>query len=156
MDFILGVDPGLTGALAILNLKEGWLHNVIDMPTQKRGARSDLDLLALAAFFGNHAHLIKYAVVEDVASAPKQGVVSMFTFGKVTGIVVGMIAAHYIPVYYVKPSVWKFQMKLTSSKGLSVNKARTLWPDNADLFTRTKDGRAEAALIAYFGKRFNV
>lgn len=149
---ILGCDPGLSGALAILDPNKGQIRALLDMPKLKRGDRSDLDLVALAAFIGNNYQSIQYAVVEDVAAAPKQGVTSMFTFGKVTGIVVGMIAAHYIPIFYVKPSVWKFQLGLSKDKKRSIVMARKLWPDT----TFRNDGQAEAALLAHFGKCFNV
>ncbi len=155
MNFICGVDPGLSGAIAVLDPASDQIMTIIDMPQLKRGARSDLDLVKLASFIGTNAPNIKYAVIEDVGAMPGQGVVSMFTFGKVTGVVVGMLAAHYIPIFYVKPSVWKFQMGLTKSKDKSVVMARKLWPKQTELFSRMKDdGRAEAALMAHFGKRF--
>lgn len=158
---ILGVDPGLTGSmmvldpLAIANRPNGTIVAQMDMPKIKRGSRSELDHSKLACFIDSMAHKIKYAVIEDVAAAPNQGVVSMFTFGKVTGVVIGVIAAHHIPIYFIKPSVWKHTLGLSSSKELSIGKARHLWPAAAHLFARkSDDGRAEAALIAHFGKRF--
>ncbi len=94
MTYILGVDPGLGGALVLIDPKTDSVVRMLPMPKSKRGSRSDLNLDELANFLEVIALQTKYAVVEDVAAAPKQGVTGMFTFGKVTGIVVGMIAAH--------------------------------------------------------------
>ncbi len=149
---ICGVDPGLSGGIALLDPQTDKLIAVIDMPQIKRGSRSDLDLHSLAPFIAAHAAIIKYAVIEDVGAMPGQGVTGMFTFGKVTGIVVGMLAAHFIPIYYVKPSVWKNVMGLSKDKKASIKKANELYRDES--FGKTDDGMAEAALIAHFGKRF--
>lgn len=153
MKYILGVDPGLSGALAVIDPECDQVVALEKMPATKRGSRSDLNLSDLAIFLDTHAPKIKCAVVEDVAAAPKQGVTGMFTFGKVTGIVVGMIAAHYIPIYYVKPSVWKFQMGLTKDKKLSIKKANQIYFKHG-LGQVRNDGLAEALLLAHFGKRF--
>lgn len=151
MKYVLGVDPGLTGGLAVVNPLTGYLVSTFTMPSKKRGNRSDLDLGELAMIIDGLARDIKCAVIEDTAAMPKQGVASMYTFGKVTGIVVGMIAAHYIPIYYVKPSVWKFQMGLGKDKKTSIKKANDFHPGSVQI---KHDGVAEAILLAHFGKRF--
>ena len=44
---------------------------------------------------------------------------------------------------------------LNSGKDASREKFRTLWPKHADLVARVKDdGRAEAALLAEYGRKY--
>lgn len=75
----------------------------------------------------------------------------MFNFGKSFGIITGIIAGFKIPMYFVKPSVWKILMGLDSMKINSLIKADLLFKNHN---FKNKDGEAEAALLAYFGKRF--
>ena len=63
-------------------------------------------------------------------------------------------------VVLVKPQVWKKYFNLITSKDLtktekkhlSIEKAKELFPSVADKLTASKDGRAEALLIALYGK----
>jgi len=63
------------------------------------------------------------------------------------------LAAHRIPVQYVTPSIWKKHFGLSKEKGVSRGFAIQRFPEHAESFQRVKDdGRAEAALIALYGK----
>jgi hypothetical protein len=51
----------------------------------------------------------------------------------------------------VSPAKWKKALGLSADKGASRRRAIELWPERAQWFARVKDdGRAEAALIAYW------
>lgn len=81
----------------------------------------------------------------------------MFTFGRTLGFVHGIVASTCDrPVHFVTPSVWKAKMGLlNSSKGASREIARTLYPSCAPSLSRVKDdGRAEALLLAHYGRKF--
>lgn len=156
MKFILGVDPGARGALAVMDL-QGQLLRVIDMPAveMKVGAamkmRVSPELLAheLSPYWGE-AH----AWVEQVTAMPGQGVSSMFAFGESFGIVKGVLAGRNIKIGMVTPGKWKKAMEVNASKDGSRARALQLWPNFAEAFKRVKDdGRAEAALIAEYGRR---
>lgn len=152
---ILGVDPGLSGALALLNPVTGEIPAIIDTPTLliKRGSsRRKVDLFMLNSFLDAYHKDILFSVIEEVHSMPNQGVTSTFTFGKAFGIAVGMIASYNLPIYFTPPAVWKGSMDLSSNKLDSVIKASKLFPNHTHLWGK-KDGRAEALLLAYFGKR---
>lgn len=157
-DLILGVDPGLSGALAFYNFKTKKLEAVFDMPlntVSSSESKSHINTFQLSLIVDGYSARTCLAVIEEVASRPKEGVVSVFRFGFVTGLVTGVIAAHHIPPVFTPPSVWKGLMNLSSNKNLSRAKASTLFPDMAEKFKRVKDdGRAEAALLAFFGERF--
>lgn len=154
---IMGVDPGLTGAIAFYNYHEQRLDSVYDMPVfvPSKGKKSEIDTYRLAEIVDLKARFTELAVIEEVSARPKQGAVGIFRFGYVTGLVTGVVAANYLPCYRVPPAVWKSVLNLTKDKKDSLNLAAKVFGDKAPLFSRTKDdGRAEAALLAQFGERF--
>ncbi|MFQ6105415.1 MAG: hypothetical protein ACE5OP_14165 [Candidatus Glassbacteria bacterium] len=48
--------------------------------------------------------------MEQVHAMPKQGVVSMFSFGQGFGIWLGILACHRVPYELVAPQRWKREM----------------------------------------------
>lgn len=155
MSFIIGVDPGASGAVAILE-DTGQLVQVFDMPAVeiqvggKAKRRVAPEMLASELRLYNVHGTV--AVVEQVSARPGQGVSSMFAFGQAYGLVLGVLAGLWIPTKTVTPSAWKRALKLNTGKDAARAKAAQLWPQMAGEFKRVKDdGRAEAALIANWG-----
>jgi crossover junction endodeoxyribonuclease RuvC len=159
--YILGVDPGISGALALLdptkrsgNYPYGRLLGVWDMPTTKvrLGNKRTVDPwgvdMILTAQGGSVS--IGLAVVEEVGvMSGHEGRKSMFNFGQSYGLVQGVIATHYIEIQLAKPGVWKSLLNLSPDKRTSLNMVRKLFPNEKDRFSRVKDhGRAEALLLA--------
>jgi crossover junction endodeoxyribonuclease RuvC len=98
-----------------------------------------------------------FAVVERVASMPKQGVASTFKFGASYGAVRGVLAALKIQTHLVTPGVWKKYFRLDSDKEKSRAAALRMFPATAHYFSRKKDhGRAEAALLAVYGASLDL
>lgn len=150
---IIGVDPGATGAFAILDLDTRHLV-LIDMPTAKvkRGPRTvnQVDAVRLAEQLRPHAQDAR-ATIEKVHAMPGQGVSSMFSFGRAAGIIEGVLAALDIPFSLVPPATWTKKMRMFGGKDGSRLKAQELFPDQAHLFSRKKDdGRADATLLACY------
>jgi hypothetical protein len=150
--FIGGIDPGLTGALGILDFDEFVLH-LWDTPTvsvqvgDKIRKRCDPDAY-VAAF--KHFPL-DYSLIENVQSTPNDGHVGAFTFGKVTGIPIGIAAALDIPMPGVAPAKWKMAMLVPADKKASKLRASELFPNCTAGWSREMDhGRAEAAIIALY------
>jgi len=159
MSFIIGVDPGVHGAVAVIT-ETGRLVNLVDMPIveikvgKSMKSRVSPELLAyeLSTYRGNAV-----AWVEQVSAMPGQGVSSMFSFGESFGVVKGVLAGLGIQVNTATPAKWKKAMELNAGKDGSRAKAIQMWPENSHLFKRVKDdGRAEAALIAEFGRRAQI
>jgi len=147
---ILGADPGKRGALALVDL-DGHLLDVIDMPDATGSALG----AHIRDFLEDHGpHHVQAAWVEKVGSMPGQGHVNVFTFGAGYGALLGALGALRIPVELRTPNVWKKAMRCTADKGSSRQAATQLWPDHARSFARVKDdGRAEACLVAEYGRR---
>lgn len=151
---IIGVDPGATGAFAILDTDTRRLV-LIDMPTAKikRGPRTvnQVDAVRLAELLSPHIEDGIRAIIEKVHSMPGQGVASTFSFGRAAGIIEGVLAALGVPFSLVPPATWTKKMRLFGGKDGSRLKAQELFPDQAHLFSRKKDdGRADATLIACY------
>lgn len=152
----LGIDPGLSGAIAVLS--DGDLLNVHDVPSVQIKAKGrNVDLPQLASIFaeiiGGHG-VPAECWIEEVHAMPKQGVASSFKFGAAFGIVQGMAAAHLMPIRFVSPHHWKTGLRLPKGKDAARGTASRQWPAMTKLFARVKDdGRAEAALIALYGYR---
>jgi crossover junction endodeoxyribonuclease RuvC len=150
----LGVDPGLSGALAFLDTEKGHLH-VLDMPVlevsrngkKKREVSAPLLANILNAVDGTDV----VAVVERVSAMPGQGVTSMFSFGRSLGIIEGALAACQISITFVSPQVWQKAAGVRGGKDGSRQRACELFPNYAKMFERKKDdGRADAALMAWY------
>lgn len=151
MKYVLGIDPGLTGAFAYL--VDGILVSAFDMPTHKNAnGKTEVDAQKLGLFLDTLSR-VDLAVIEEVGvMSGKEGRVSMFNFGKSTGMVHGALGAFGIPIFETKPAVWKSAMGLTSNKATSIKMATECFGDSFWPFKK-HHGRAEAALLGLFGWR---
>jgi len=143
---ILGLDPGISGAIAFLFADATDRVSVEDTPV----VAGELSAHLLADIIRQYAPTV--AMVERVASMPGQGVASSFNFGVSYGQARGVIGALSVPIHYVTPSKWKRHFGLSADKDEARKLAINLFPACARSFERKKDhGRAEAALIARYG-----
>ena len=158
MPAVIAIDPGLTGAIVLL---DGADLLVQDMPTESRGKKSVVDLEALWAVVDawNPLRRRMHAVIENVAAMPKQGLASACNFGKTIGACEMALVAAGCDLVRVTPPIWKFGVGLNADpkadtkarKNASRQRAIELFPNYAHLFARVKDdGRAEAALMAWW------
>lgn len=148
---IAGIDPGLSGAIVIIDTEGSFV--VSDMPTHSlvRGGKNkrEIDAHQLKHALG---WKIDHAFVEQVNAMPGQGVSGVFAFGKAYGIIIGTLAALEIPMTFVAPVKWKRALQVPASKDGARARASQLLPQAAAQWPLIKhDGRAEAALIALYG-----
>jgi crossover junction endodeoxyribonuclease RuvC len=153
MTVTIGIDPGITGAIAAFI--DGELLDVVDMPAADGSViaavlRSELVDFALAGFDDRPT-----VVVEKVHAMPGNGVSSMFRFGRAVGVIEGVVGGLGWPLLWTTPQAWK---KPAGLIGKDKDAARLLaietWPEHAAIFARKKDGgRADAALIGRWGER---
>ena len=145
----VGIDPGISGGVAALDAT-GHLVLAEAMPTcaSPVAGRKMVDAVQLAAMLrGSAATTNRMRVaLERVGAMPRNGAVSMFSFGQSYGTVIGVLGALACSWDFVAPQDWKRHHRLGSDKGQSLALATRLWPD---LHLRKKDdGIAEAVLIA--------
>ena len=151
---VVGIDPGLSGAIAILENNK--VLNIFDMPVMAEGKKNKRQL--------NSAQLVSIikdsprpdaeiaVVVEQVNAMPGQGVTSMFNFGQTFGAIKGVCAALELPIFFVRPSKWKKHFELiNSSKDSSRTKVIEMYPSLSSQLAKKKDvNKSDAILIARF------
>jgi len=149
MKYFGGVDPGATGALAIIN-EEAKAIQIVDWdePSELWG-----NLIKLPYWKD-----VKLVVLELVHAMPKQGVSSSFKFGVNYGQWQMALAALEVPYVLITPQRWR--KVLDSSVPAKPEKedlrqfALRRWPEASGLLTRKGDhGRAEALIMALWGLR---
>jgi hypothetical protein len=166
--FFLGIDPGFLGALAIVDVK-GRVQ-IFDAPVlttaSRRNGKSktkrEYNLVEIARILRRYQTPdtttdLSYAVFEKVGSRPDQGVASMWSMGYGSGIWEMALTWAGIPYTRVTPIKWKNVMLegVGHDKDGSILRAQQLFP-HVDLTTERgafRDGRAEALLLAEYGRR---
>ena len=154
MTKVLGIDPGISGGLAIVEITDGAapaLVECIDIPVVGTGAKERVDVAAIRNFIDRHKPI--RALIERAQAMPKQGASSGFKYGRAVGAIEATVALCSIPVEIIEPSAWKRHWHLPGKdKESGRQKALQLFPAAHAALARKKDhGRAEAALIALFG-----
>lgn len=149
---ILGIDPGLSGAVAILD--DGQLVEIVDI----EATESRINCAHLASLI--HKHQPEFAICELVSSRPGQGVTSTFTFGHALGSITGVLAALGVPYLLIRPQSWQGHFGIqSSSKDKGIHKqeiadiAQSLYPAASLYGPRggLRDGRSDALLLAHYG-----
>ena len=149
---IIGIDPGLSGAIAILENNK--VLNIFDMPVMSEGKKNkrQLNSALLSNLIKENIGNAEVAiVVEQVNAMPGQGVTSMFNFGQTFGAIKGICAALELPIFFVRPSKWKKHFDLiNSSKDSSRTKVIEMYPKMSNLLSKKDVNKSDAILIARF------
>lgn len=140
----IGVDPGEKGTMAII-----WEWGKIELiPFSVDGYR---DMMRQCPPMECRCCL------ERVNAMPKQGVVSMFNFGKNFGFIQGLLTAYSIPYELVTPQKWKKEFQITGDKNSSIAVCKRLFPDvdlrRTERCRKDDDGAAESLLLAEYARR---
>jgi crossover junction endodeoxyribonuclease RuvC len=153
---IIGIDPGITGAISVLENKK--VIEVYDTPTMIDGKKNKRQVNGAQV-----TNIIKESlnkdkdkevvvVVEHVNAMPGQGVTSMFNFGQSFGVIKGICSALSLPIYFVRPAKWKKHFNLIkTNKDASRTKVIQIYPEISSKLSRKKDSnKADAILIARY------
>jgi Holliday junction resolvasome RuvABC endonuclease subunit len=134
---VLGIDPGLSGAVALLRVDAGtgtarlsWLWDVTAEVAQ---AARDADLV----------------VMETQRASPQMGVASAFSLGRSVGVVIGALEATGQSAHRVEPAVWRGAFGLTSKED-GVDMARRVIGEPTRAL---RHDEADAILLAWWGWR---
>ena len=151
--YTIGIDPGLTGAIAIL--KDGAYHALFDMPTTAKGGsgsvKYEVSPAALRTIFQTHvpADGAYKAIIERVNSRPGQAASTTFSLGDSFGTARAALACSGIAYIDITPATWKKFYNLSSDKEQSRALASKLFP-TAELHLKKHHDRAEALLMANY------
>lgn len=148
MSVSIGIDPGKTGAIAVMD-DDGILC------LEPFNVDKYVDVLSYVGR-STSAKDIKVCL-EKVGAMPGQGVVSMFNFGHNFGVIEGILSALRIPYQLVPPQTWKKEFSLTGDKAKSIEVCKKLFPwvdlRATERSRKPSDGLAEALLMAEYARR---
>ena len=160
---VLGIDPGLSGAVVALAEDEqsfDFTLDVFDTPViqvivakKKRHDYVLTEMLAVLQQFKD----ARLAVLESLHPMPANGCIAAFSLGRGMALWEMALTAVQIPYVKVPPQRWQKFHGLGGTgrdKGASRLAAQRLFPAFANKFSRVKDdGRSDAALLALWGLR---
>lgn len=137
--FWLGVDPGKSGAAALMDATTGEIVSTIKFSESERDIHQWFLEIDMA-----------HAMLEKVHSMPKQGVRSTFTFGQQYGFCRAMLIAHSFSFRDVAPGVWQRSMGCLSGgdKKVTYRKAQELFPH-----LKITHAIADACLLAEYARQ---
>jgi hypothetical protein len=142
----LGVDPGVSGGLAILE-SDGSIFHVVAMPRTERDVLEHLQVFRVEKGRG---------VLERVWSSPGWGHVGAFGFGRSYGGLRMAMTAIEIPFDEVLPKAWQAVVGVhyppgkPRDKNISKRRAQQLFPG-----TTITHATADALLIAEYCRRIH-
>jgi hypothetical protein len=138
MALYIGIDPGKTGAIAVMD-GDDMSVRVYDMPgtiEEKRAILSEIGS-------------VRCAWIEKPFFPRMIGIKNAVTISQAYGELKACLVFAGVPTNEVPPAAWKKHFGLSTDKDASRAYASSVFPDQSHLWARKKDdGRAEAALIA--------
>jgi len=152
MKYYIGIDPGITGAIAVVGDQDQSCLFTHDMPTVPDGKKKQrVNAAGIVHLIDIYVQYQPDVYIEDVHAMPGQGVSAMFNFGRSCGILEGVMSAMGLRVHFVTPQAWKREFKLIGlPKDASRTVAQRLYP-SLDFSTKKSIGIADALLIAHYG-----
>jgi crossover junction endodeoxyribonuclease RuvC len=145
----IGIDPGKTGAAALL--MENGMVEVWDF--------DGVPLAGRTIVRWHDSFDIEWAALEKVHSMPRQGVISTFAFGANWGAWQGILSTAGVSYCMVTPQEWQKTMVRRrdgeTPKERALAAARRMFPGH--LLKRKKDhNRADALLLAAWVKEHGI
>jgi crossover junction endodeoxyribonuclease RuvC len=158
MNVSIGIDPGLSGAIAAISAGSLEVLEVMDTPIITSEGKRLYDIGGMSSAI-RHMSLFGGAVVilEQAQAMPGQGVSSTFATGRGFGIWEGVLSALDVPYRTVRPSVWTKKVLAGTPGGgktRSLQFAMRIFP-GAEITPKGRrkpsDGRSDALCLAYYG-----
>ena len=155
MTLLIGIDPGCSGAIALIDASSMAYVSHMLMPVMKMGKSSRVNGAVIYAFLNNYTRQYNlHAYIELVGAMPGQGRTSMFTFGHAAGKAEAVIECLGIPYTMVTPQVWKKNAGLIGKdKDAARTRAIQLYPHLRDLDLK---GEGQAIADAILLARYNT
>ena len=152
-----GVDPGVTGGLALINQGKELLA-IVRMPVFRAGKYHQLNIHDVGSWIAEtgQTHSGDAVVgIEQQHARGLEGRQSIANHHRAWGLLEGYFTGLGFPVIEMRPVDWQRAMKMTPQKitkdrkQASRRKVQGLYPDQSNLFKLVRDeGLAEAVLIA--------
>lgn len=164
----IGIDPGSAGFIAVM-----YANGMKDFLSIKDAGYAKIVDFLKGIIFASDCNVV--CCMEEVHAILGSSAKSTFAFGKINGILIGILTALGIPYHLVQPKIWQgeiwinqdkeYKSKCTNGKALrridtkktSLNAGKRLFP-RID-FRRTEkckdddDNKCDALLICEYGRR---
>ncbi|MDE2441813.1 MAG: hypothetical protein KGP14_12385 [Betaproteobacteria bacterium] len=159
---VIGIDPGLTGAIAAECSSRGLL-DVADLPTCSNGLETGrmlrwIDPRALCQLLRDWSQRFDFgqdhvqAVIERPIAMPNQQISTAASNFDSLGVIRGVLASKGVDARLITPGAWKRYYRIGTDKDESLRVARNLYPA-APIKLKKHHNRAEAILIGRFELR---
>lgn len=144
MPSLLGIDPGQKGAIALLSMPDRELQTFA-MPGTTRELHETLASMPK----------VSHCTIEKPFYPKHIGTAKVARIAEAYGVIKGALQWLDIPVHEVRPADWKRSLNIPADKNAARQRASEFFPAAADQWPLVKDdGKAEAALIAWFGMKW--
>jgi hypothetical protein len=171
MPYVLGIDPGFSGGLALLD-PTGEVVALSAMPSTGSKPR-EIDVAKLLEFVAHHRQRdsIALVVLERASPRPTDGRIQSFATGCNYGEVRGVIKALGLPLEVCAPQTWQKVVFLGTAKRSmsngrptgpkpSIAYAKRRWPSTSLFRTpacsNEHDGLSDSLCLAEYGRRLLV
>ena len=155
---IIGIDPGITGAVVLLD-GDGAMTQCIRTPVYTDDGKKHYDIPGMREVLmrASHEKGEPLAGIEKVGTLPRDGRVGAFNFGVGYGLWLGILSALFIPYMEITPQLWQSRMlsglpRGPKVKASAVRAAKSLFP-HIPIEFKVDWGMADAALIAEYARR---
>jgi len=110
-NIVIGIDVGYEGAIAMYDIK---IDDIVvhKMPVIKSEKEKKLDVEKINFLFSVVSNNILMCGLEFQHPFPFEGVKSVFSLGKQTGILEAVLISQHIPYQYIYPVQWKKELGL--------------------------------------------
>jgi len=146
---IMGIDPGWSGGIAIIDNEGKASAKGFTKLTEK----DIYEIMYEKADYQFDTHSVKMCYIEKVHAMPQSGRASMFKFGHNYGFLRGVLTALYIPFTEVSPLKWQTFLgcRTGGDKNVTKRRAQQLYPS-----LKITHAIADALLIATYGFKQEV
>lgn len=163
---VIGIDPGLSGGIAVIDLDARRILGANDIPTIGDDSKKRVDALAIKKWLVPFMNFgIRAAYCERASAMPSipgkdgkrrdAGAASAFNYGRGVGYLEAVFVMLELPLLHVEARGWSQHFQLASGEDKKERSRQLVlqrYPAAHELFELKKHhGRAEAVLIAEFG-----
>lgn len=149
MSVYWGIDPGKTGALAVIDSDSRIITNVFRF--------KDKTPTDIKHFFKQERLWCDFCFIEKVGTMKQDGKIQIREFMQNYGMLQGLLLAYEVPFDFVTPQQWQKRLALAGKfankndrKNAHKAMAQRLWPNFPENITLDK---ADAMLIADYARR---
>ena len=155
--FFIGIDPGVTGAVALMVDLSADNIAIANIPTHQGQGHREFDLVEIGRFVTDLADLnlsVTVTLERQQSFGPKDTPMTAFSVGYGYGMWRTALTMKGLSFNVVPPLTWKAAMLVTSTeKTQSVLRAREMYPQALPyLQTDSSHNRADALLLAAYGR----